>query len=116
MHPSYNRAVAFTTALSLNDRFLTRRRRSWARARSRRKVEEAGDGAAELRRGSCSSGVYDDDKVRLRRNGEGVGSAPNRCSQAHHSAIAKVVQAEIRRVIAVQISSDLNITKSGDTC
>ena len=87
--------------------------RLWCRTRARSRVivNEAGNGATELRRRrNCPGRVDHDDKVRLCRNGEGVGGAPKRCSQTHYSGIAKVVLAQVCWIVAAQICRTFNIS------
>src|SRR5262245_51130402 len=82
-------------------------------ARSGRIVDEAGNRATELRRRRNRPGRVDhDDKVRTCRNGKGVGGAPNRSSQAHDSAIAKIVQAQVCSIVRAQICRTFDIASA----
>src|SRR4029077_9288953 len=82
-------------------------------ARSGRIVDEAGNRATELRRRRNRPGRVDDhDKVRTCRNRKGVGRAPKRCSQTHHSAIAKIVQAQVCWIVGVQICRTFNVASA----
>src|SRR5215831_5148453 len=82
-------------------------------ARSGRIVDEAGNRATELRRRRNRPGRVDDhDKVRLCWNRKGVGGASKRCSQTHHSAIAKIVQAQVCWIVAAQICCAFNVASA----
>ena len=89
-------------------------------ARSRGIVEEAGDGAAELRGVSRASSIHNHDKARACRNGKGVGGAPKRrrlpgdhgAPQTRHSAIAKVVLAQVCWIVAAQICRTFDIASA----
>ena len=84
-------------------------------ARSGRIVDEAGNRATELRRRRNRPGRVDDhDEIRACWNGKGVGGASNCGSQAHDSAIAKIVQAQVCWIVGAQVCRTFDIASASE--